>query len=213
MTINLVYEDYMDALCAGDRRRALDVAQLAVVTGSDIRDLYSYVFQPAMYEIGRLWEGGQCSIAEEHMATAITEHVMAQLHYYLTPIPPLGRTMVAACVAGEQHALGLRMVADFFEMEGWTVAYLGANVPTDPIVQMITDRKAELLAISVTLPCHVPEARALIAAVRASPGGAQIKVLVGGQPFIAAPETYHEIGADFTARNPREAVALIMQGS
>lgn len=38
-----------------------------------------------------------------------------------------------------QHEIGMRMVADFFEMEGWDTYYLGANTPTRSILQTIVD--------------------------------------------------------------------------
>jgi hypothetical protein len=37
---------------------------------------------------------------------------------------------VAACVSGELHEIGVRMLCDLLEMEGWNTIYLGANVPT-----------------------------------------------------------------------------------
>ena len=42
--------------------------------------------------------------------------------------------MVATCIGGELHEIGIRMVADFFEMEGWDTYYLGANTPADAVV-------------------------------------------------------------------------------
>ncbi|WP_440120087.1 hypothetical protein [Paenibacillus sp. QZ-Y1] len=37
--------------------------------------------------------------------------------------------MVAACVGSEQHEIGLRMLTDVFEMEGWDTYYLGQMFP------------------------------------------------------------------------------------
>ncbi|NJN68567.1 MAG: hypothetical protein HC884_18585 [Chloroflexaceae bacterium] len=106
----------------------------------------------------------------------------------------------------ELHELGVRMVADFFEIEGWDVYYLGANMPTEDVVAMVNERRAHLLAVSVTLNTHVPAARDLIRAVRASPIGSHIKIMVGGQPINRTPGIYRTIGADLTAIDAREAV-------
>jgi len=208
MTLHSVYDDYLEALKQGDRRQALRVAQKTLTEGTDIRDLYLDVFQPAMHEVGRLWETNQMTVAQEHLATAITQSVMAHLYGYVFAHTAVGRTLIATCIGGELHELGIRMVSDFFEMEGWEVYYLGANMPPDDVIRMATDRDADLLAISVTLNSHVPYARELIQAVRAAPIGAKLKIMVGGQPINRAPDLCKTMGADFTASNAREAVQL-----
>lgn len=177
-----IYREYSEALRSGDRNRALSVVQTALDNGTDIRDLYIAIFQPAMQEVGLLWETGQVTVAEEHMATSITMGVMNLLQVRAIAPPPIGRSLVATCVGGELHDLGLRMVADFFALEGWTVYYLGANTPVDDVVWLVNQRKPDLLAVSATMITHVLNARELIQAVRASSHGDQIKIMVGGGP-------------------------------
>lgn len=208
MNVTTIYEAYMVALNNGDRRKALSVVQEALGTGVDIRDIYLDVLQPAMYEVGRLWEVNQFTVAQEHLATAITQSVMAQIYPNVFARTPRGLTMVATCIGGELHELGMRTVADFFELDGWDVFYLGVNVPTADVVRMVDDRRADLLAISVTLGSHVVQARELIAAVRAAPNAGRVKIMVGGQPFGRSPTVAQSIGADFTARDAREAVRM-----
>lgn len=206
--IHKVYETYVKSLRDGDRRAALKIARDALTHGVDIRDLYMDVFQPAMHEIGRLWETNEITVAQEHLATAITQSVMAQLYAHVFAKPPKGRTMVATCIGGELHELGIRMVADFFEIEGWDVYYLGANMPVEDVVTMVNERKADVLAISVTLNNHVPRARELIYAVRDSPIGTNVKIFFGGQPVNRSPDIYKTVGADMTAHDARSAVEL-----
>lgn len=211
VTNHTVYHEYLSSLRDGDRRRALNVARAALNNGLDIRDLYMDVFQPAMHEIGRLWEVNEITVAQEHLATAITQSVMAQLYAYVFARPPVGRTLIATCIGGELHELGIRMIADFFEIEGWDVYYLGANMPIEDVVGMVNEQQADVLAISVTLNNHVPKARDLIQAVRASPIGPQIKIMFGGQPVNRSPDIYKTVGADLTATNARDAVQRAME--
>jgi MerR family transcriptional regulator, light-induced transcriptional regulator len=211
------YQDYLSALQRGNNQQALQVARAALGQGLDMRELYLEVFQSAMYEVGRLWETNQLTVAQEHLATATTQRVMAQVHSQIfgrpTPgrmvVSALGRTLVAACVSGEQHELGLRMVADFFEMEGWEVYYLGANVPTRDVVRMVNSQKADLLALSVTTISNLVRAGELIRAVRLSALGPYVKILIGGQPFNRTPDLYSAMGADFTAINAGDAVQVV----
>jgi len=207
LTLDAVFATYLDALRAGNRQSAQAVVKTALARGFDVRDIYLHVFQPAMYEIGRLWEQNQFTVAQEHLATAITQSVMAQVYGSVVLRPRLGRTVVATCLGGELHELGIRMVSDFFEMDGWDVYYLGANVPTESVVSMVRERRADLLAISLTLLIQLPHLRELIAAVRRSPVGARVKIMVGGQPLNGDPSLIPSIGADLVARDARDAVA------
>jgi MerR family transcriptional regulator, light-induced transcriptional regulator len=206
-TLDEIFSSYLEALRLGDRHKALAIVKSAVAAGLDVRDLYMRVFQPAMYEIGKLWEQNQFTVAQEHLATAITQSVMAQIYGSVFLRPPLGRTMVATCLGGELHEIGIRMVSDFFEMEGWDVFYLGANVPTDSVVSMVRERRADLLAVSLTLLAQVPRLRELITAVRRSPVGSRVKIMVGGQPLNNDPTLAAAIGADIVASDAREALA------
>jgi methanogenic corrinoid protein MtbC1 len=136
---------------------------------------------------------------------------MAQVYNHVIAQPPIDRILVATCIGGELHELGIRMVADFFEIEGWETYYLGANMPIDDVVAMANDKQAHLLGISASLNSHVTQARDLIHAMRASPHGPEIKIMVGGHPFNRAPLLHETIGADFTAPNAREAVRQAME--
>ena len=65
--------------------------------------------------------------------------------------------MVAACAASELHEIGVRMAADFFEMEGWDTFYLGANTPAESVIRTLVERKADVLAVSATIQGGGPD--------------------------------------------------------
>jgi hypothetical protein len=102
----------------------------AVDAGVPIREIYLHVFQRCQREVGCLWQANRISVAQEHYCSAATQFIMAQLYSRAFPVQGNGRRLVAASVGGELHEIGLRIVADFFEMEGYDTLYLGANTPT-----------------------------------------------------------------------------------
>ena len=53
--------------------------------------------------------------------------------------------------------IGARMVADFFEMEGWDTCFLGANTPKESIIETIRAQKADLVALSDTVAVASPD--------------------------------------------------------
>ena len=142
---------YMDMLLKGNRQAASRLILDAVEAGANIRDIYLHVFQQSQYEIGRLWQTNQISVAQEHLFTAGTQLIMSQLYSHVFASKKNGRTLVAACVGGDLHEIGCRMVADFFEMEGWDTFYFGANTPTPSIIEAVQEHRAELLAVSATM--------------------------------------------------------------
>ena len=103
--------------------------------------------------------------------------------------------------------IGVRMVSDFFEMEGWDTFYLGANTPKPDLLRTLAQRRADVLAVSATMTFHVRAVVDLIDSVRAEYGDT-IKVLVGGYPFNVDPDLWRRFGADGCAPNALEAVAL-----
>jgi methanogenic corrinoid protein MtbC1 len=151
------------------------------------------------------------SVAQEHYCTAATQLIMSQLYPHIFETEKNGRTLVATCVAGDLHEIGVRMVADFFEMEGWDTFYLGANAPTACVLETLAERRADVLAISATITPHVRAVAGLIAAVRSSPAGRDIKIMVGGYPFNIAPDLWRRVGADAGARDALESIAVANQ--
>jgi MerR family transcriptional regulator, light-induced transcriptional regulator len=199
---------YVNALLRGERHVASRLVLDAVASGVSVRSIYLNVFQCAQHEIGRLWQLNKLSVAQEHYCTAATQLIMSQLYDRIFSTVRNGRVMVATCVAENMHEIGARMVADFFEMEGWDTYYLGANAPTASIVQTIVDRRADLLAVSATMTWHVRSVASLIHAVRDAEQCRGVAVLVGGYPFNAAEGLWREIGADGFAANAEEALRV-----
>lgn len=202
--------EYLDRLLEGDRHGASQRVLDAVENGQGVRDIYLEVFQPVQREIGRLWQTNRISVAEEHYCSAATQLVMSRLYpriFGSSGKAPVGR-MVAVAVAGELHEIGVRMVADIFELEGWATYYLGANTPPAGVVQTLIQRQAQVACISVTMTFNLPAAQALIAAIRAAPGCAGVRILIGGYPLNLAPELWRKIGADAWAGDATEAAAV-----
>jgi MerR family transcriptional regulator, light-induced transcriptional regulator len=197
---------YIDALLGGDRQQASRLILAAAEGGTPIRAIYLDVFQQAQHHIGRLWQANRISVAQEHYCTAATQMIMSQLYPYIFATERTDRRLVATCVAGDLHEIGLRMVSDLFELEGWDTFYLGANVPHESVVSSVEQRRADCLAISATMTFHLPAVRALIGTLRARDDLRAVKVLVGGYPFNLEPELWRQVGADGYAQDAAQVV-------
>ena len=199
---------YLDALLCGERHLASNMILEAVEKGARIKDIYLYVFQRSQYEIGRLWHLNRASVAQEHYCSAATQLIMSQLYPYIFSSEKTGRRLVAACVGGELHEIGIRMVADFFEMDGWDTYYMGANTPTSTIIEAIDSHQPDVLAISASMPFHRKTLKELIAKVRDHDTDGRVKILVGGYALRSSQDLWIKLGADGFADDAQQAVSL-----
>jgi methanogenic corrinoid protein MtbC1 len=204
-----VASEYLTALLRGSRRDALQIVTGALDAGAPLRDVYRHVFEPVQQEIGRLWQLNQITVAQEHFCTAATQQVMTRLYGRIFGGERHGKRAVAMCVGGELHEIGLRIITDLLELEGWQTWYLGASVPPANAVQFCVDQKADVLLVSATLPPHLPGVGEVVRLFRARPELAGARVIVGGRAFRNAPGLWRTIGADGTAAGIDECLALL----
>jgi methanogenic corrinoid protein MtbC1 len=199
---------YLEAILEGRRDGAIDVIEQLVAAGVSVADICAGVLQPALAEIGRLWHLGEIAIADEHFGTSVTETIMSLLRRHYPKTERRGRRLLAASIGGELHAIGVRMVADFFEMDGWDVCLLGANTPEEALVDAVRTHQPDLLALSVISSLNVRAVGETIDRLKADPECSGVPILVGGPPFRLAPELWREIGADACAGSATESVAV-----
>ncbi|MGM0411662.1 MAG: cobalamin B12-binding domain-containing protein, partial [Bacillota bacterium] len=199
---------YLNILLDGNRRKASELILKAVEEGAEIKDIYLNVFQPVQREIGRLWQLNKVSIAKEHYFTSVTQLIMSQLYKYILNSEKKNKTSITTCVGDELHELGIRMIADLLEMEGWNTIHLGANIPIKDIVDEIEKNEADILAISVTMVANLKKAEKLINEVKANEKIKKTKVMVGGYAFNINKDLWKEIGADGYAEDLKGALEL-----
>ncbi|MDK2826619.1 MAG: hypothetical protein PWQ63_1183 [Methanolobus sp.] len=201
-------KEYNSFLLENDEKGAYRLIIQAVEQGIDIKDIYLNIFQCSQLEIGRLWQLNSISVAKEHFCTAATQKIMAQLYPYVLSRSGNKHGVVAACVGTELHEMGMRMVADFFEMEGWNTCYLGANTPVESIIRTVAEVQADLLLLSVTMVGHLNMLSDVIRRIREDERINDILIIVGGYPFNVDRDLWKKVGADAYARNARKAVEI-----
>lgn len=197
---------YLELLLSTKRYEASTLILNAIKHGVNIKDIYLNVFQKSQHEIGYLWQTNQISVAQEHFCTAATQMIMSQLYPHIFNSEKKGLRMVATCVGGELHEIGLRMVTDFFEMAGWDTYYLGASTPTKSIIETIESYNANVLAISAAMTFHINATRDLISEIKNSETCKNTHILVGGRPFNLAPDLWKKVNADGYAQDAQKAI-------
>lgn len=189
---------YLEALLKSDANECIQVIGAYVQTTQDIPTCWSRIIQPAMQEIGCLWEEGAISVGQEHLATAITQRVMALYYPRILKIPRTKGTIIVAASPGELHEIGSRMLADILEIHGWNVYYTGANTPPDSLVDLVKRLQVQFLCISTTLPSNLLGLAAVINMVKVKTVdfAVPIRIIVGGQAYLSNPHAWEQFGAD-----------------
>lgn len=179
-----LYRQYLRYLLEGDLPQCRILVQRLLQDGVSLQRVYVDLLQRALYEVGDLWAASRISVAAEHMASAQTEDLMRMAYPFVLNTPKTGRKAILSCTADEYHQIGGHMVADLMELQGWEVAFLGANSPVDSMVLLIEQLRPHLLGLSVTMPSNLPRLDAVIRAVRERFAG--LPIVVGGQAFRLA---------------------------
>ena len=192
---------YADTALLGQRTGAMALLETALAREASLPRVAVHVIQPAMYEVGRRWQDNSVSVAQEHMATALSQSWMARARGGARAAPSKGLRALFGCLAGNHHVLGLRMVADAFELDGWTTFALGADNTLEALPARVREVQPHLIGFSASLPQHLRGVREAVAALRAELGAACPRIVVGGLvinqfPHLATWAGAQQLGAD-----------------
>lgn len=170
---------YLENLLTGNRAQCSAIAREFLHDDASVINLYEKVFKIALYDIGRLWETNKITVAAEHLATAITEGVLNELFEQVISEKRVRKKVVAACVENEAHQVGIKMVADVFEMNGWESYFLGAGIPVNELVKFIDSIKPDVFALSLSVYFNFLNLeRMLVKIEQQFPG---LPIILGGQ--------------------------------
>jgi MerR family transcriptional regulator, light-induced transcriptional regulator len=226
-------EAYFQAMIAGNEDRAVTLVNALLAQRLPMETIYSSVFVWGVNHIGELYQQGKTDEAHEHMASAITERMMARVSQFYTPVARTSYRAILGCVAGNWHVLGIRMLGDALRSLGWGTVYLGANVPTSSFVSMVQSMRPALVIVSCAMEEQNAEAHILVTrldALRHKHGNeqdfkkhnnehnnnhnaekesAQFQLVVGGHWFHEHPEELVHLPVDFTASDLREFMEAV----
>lgn len=179
--------------------------------------LFESVLRPILIHVGELWKEGVISVAKEHYISEIVTQVISSLAFKshnnsTTSSNKEAGKSLAICLTmpSESHAIGLRIVADYFNALGIEALFLGSNVPTDALIDMIFQKEPKIIAISITLDHHIDSLKNMIEVIKNTITNQKNKytkkitkmplIIVGGQA-IQVEAQVKAIGADIYASN------------
>jgi len=177
-------KEYERALHGGDAEAANRVIDELPVRDLALADIYKNLITPAMHDIGDSWCSGKIGVSQEHLASQIVLSQLDRLRsLYTSEARRSSYRVLISCIEGERHFIAARMFADLCLEQGWVVDFLGPDTPVSEILQMIKQRRPQLIALSVTMAEGVEAARRLLADLSAL--NLPLKVILAGQAVSA----------------------------
>jgi excisionase family DNA binding protein len=172
-----------------------------------ISTLADEVLRPPMVRIGELWKDGKLQIDQEHRTSRAMTDAMVRLAPELHRKRGNGMLAVCACLEGERHEIGLRSMSFALETEGWTVHYLGADMPYRSAADYVGKVKPRLLAVSFTAAEPDEEMRKGFATVALAVRSAGAKFVAGG--YFADKFTKDDLSCDHVAGSIADGVSWV----
>ncbi len=175
------YNDFLDSLLKGDHSDCLRLIQNILKEEVPVIELYEKLLKKALYEIGELWENNKISVGTEHLASAIVEVILNEIYIQVISKEKTNKSIIVACVENEFHQIGIKMISDVFEMNGWDSHFPGANISTKELINYIKILNPDMLAISLSIYSNLPILESMIQKVRKE--FPELPILIGGQAF------------------------------
>lgn len=205
-----VRDEFLKALLEGDEEKCISISENFSGSSDEISDLFVYVIQPSMYEIGSMWERGDISGSIEHLATVIVSKIMGIIGSKSKKEHNSSKKLLIASAPGEFHQIGGWMLSDMLEYEGWEVKNLGANTPGDFLIDFMKEFRPVTLALSATIIDNVEAVKDIIFRIKSDDELKNTRIVVGGKVFNDNNGLWEKVGADAYAKDLKEAKKIIM---
>lgn len=188
---------------------ALEQMRQHLESGVPVPQLCLELMAPAARQLGEMWSADGCDFVQVTLATGVLQRMLRAMPSGWTvdggASALTGRPALFSAVPGEQHTLGLAMVADFFRVVGCQVRQ---EIAPDgaALLQAVRSQPFDLVGFSIGAERHVPALTRLIAEVRRQSLKPDVKVLAGGPLVSTEPELARSLGADAMAVDALQAI-------
>ena len=176
--------------------------------GLDQEALLVDLLGPAAARLGDFWSCDSADFAEVAIGASrlvqIARDIGVEAERALEVDAP--RAMIASPEA-ERHGLGAHIVAQYFRAAGWRVT-LAPGETESALAEIAASEHYDMIGLSVGSERAATGLDQLVARLRAASRNRRAAIALGGYIFGREPRRAADLGADFVASNPREAIIL-----
>jgi methanogenic corrinoid protein MtbC1 len=150
--------------------------------GASIIDIYEHFIIPSLRDYHCNSNEEEICIWKEHTRTSIIRTILESTYPYLIQSKKekkVNQFIVVACPQEEYHEIGAIISANYFNLMGFDVKYIGANTPSFEIKSAIKIMEPDFLALSVSNDYNLIQTKKLIESLKSD--FPQLKIILGGR--------------------------------
>ena len=204
-------QQLLASMINADRAGAAVIIEGALAAGMDPLQVIADILDPAIVQLGLMWEEETMSLAQNFVASKIAEDTL------LRCVPDSGAhqhakgAVVIGNIEDDFHSLGRRTLGLFLSAAGWQVHDLGNDVPAEQFLEKALEVDARVIGVSAMMQTTALNIRKLRELIDERGLADRIKLAVGGAVFNWRPDLVAEVGGDGTARNAVGADELFVR--
>jgi len=200
-------DQLFEGIVNGEKEIVEQKVNEALNSGMDPAVILNKGMVPAMAEVGRRFEEGECYVPEMLVAARAMQSGMALLKPHLQKEKLASKGKVAiGTVKGDLHDIGKNLVGMMLEGAGFEIQDLGTDVPPEKFVDAARSG-ANIIALSALLSTTMIKMKEVVDALAQADLPHKTIVIVGGAPVT---ESFAKsIGADGFAPDASRAVSTV----
>jgi excisionase family DNA binding protein len=170
---------WLDGLLSGETREVARLLRRARAHGGCWAHVADEVGQ-VIVELGELWQAGDCSVFEEHMATEALRRATAACAAEL-PRRRVARRALLTTAPGQRHTLGLSLAELVLAERGWRSIWIGEGPPAEEIPAMVAGLAPDLCIVAASFDAQPKTLRTLQRSLVHAMSGTGGRLVLAGQ--------------------------------
>lgn len=162
-----------------------------------VRELYKKYIIPAVGWFECPFQEEPLCIWKEHVRTSVVRTVVEVIYPYVLKqrMESNGKKVIMTCPSQEYHELPLRIVSDWFELNGFKTIFAGGNTPRKSMIKAVEFEAPDYVALSVSNTYNLYRIREFIDDIKKVKE--DLKIIVGGSAFKINSEFLEKLNVDF----------------
>lgn len=198
-------QSYGRALARGDTAAVTQLVRDMLAAGVEPVAVLTDVIAAAQREVGRRWQRGEWTVAQEHAATALAVSATRVVEEHVQGYDVTRGRVLVACAEREWHALPAMIINCALRAAGWDTTLLGASTNPLRLNQHLQDLGPDATAVSCSILGSLATCRRFIEASTA----VGVPILVGGPAFGDDDVRARALGATAWARDAHAAITAM----
>ncbi|MEP6781670.1 MAG: cobalamin B12-binding domain-containing protein [Gemmatimonadaceae bacterium] len=196
-------QEFVRAVLADDESVVKAHVDVLLSRGISVQSIYLDLLAPAARALGDMWQEDVCDFLGVTTGVGRLQLVLRDLSQMFVrdrPDEELAGRILLACLPGEQHSLGLFMVAEFFVRDGWEV-HVGPPLSDEQLLADVRSEWYDIVGFSVSCDSRLDHLKREIRRVRQASRNRDVLIFAGGRAFNEHPGLLERVGADASAAN------------